>query len=81
MFKFCSTKTNLYKKLKIGNKNINLMEKYDIFHLKLTSSSVIHSGHTIFKDKSKKLIFLNKPFFFFVITRVPKPYPFKVIKS
>lgn len=81
MFKFISIKTNLYKLLISKKINIKNFEKYDIMCYLLQTKKKIKIGNIYFFFNKNYIIQLNKPIFSFNITRYPKSYPFKEIRS
>jgi len=81
MFKYIYIKTNLYKTLNKKKYKLKNFEKNNIINYLLVNNKTIHTGNITYKVYKNYIIYLNKPFFFFNITRVPKSYPFKDIKN
>lgn len=82
MFKCIYLKTNYYWLL--NNKKLKLVknyEKYSILYLILNKNRKVDIGKFKYLQKKNYIIEFNKPFFFFNITKYPKSYPFKHIKS
>lgn len=81
MFKYIYIKTNLYKILSKKKYKIKNFEKNNIIVYSLVNNKNINIGNITYNINKNYIIYLNKPFFFFNITRVPKSYPFKEIKN
>jgi len=81
MFKYIYIKTNLYKILSKKKHKIKNFEKNNIIIYSLINNKNINIGNATYNINKNYIIYLNKPFFFFNITRIPKSYPFKEIKS
>lgn len=81
MFKYIYIKTNLYKILSKKKRKIKNFEKNNIIIYLLTNNKSINIGNITYIINKNYIMYLNKPFFFFNITRIPKSYPFKEIKN
>lgn len=81
MFKYIYIKTNLYKILTKKKYKIKNFEKINIINYILINNKNINIGNTTYNINKNYIIYLNKPFFFFNITNIPKSYPFKDIKN
>lgn len=73
-------KNKIYRLRKKKILNINNYDKIHIFYL-IKSMYRGNNGNINFKIKNINLLYLNKSFFNFTITKQPKPYPFKIIKN
>lgn len=81
MFKYIYIKTNLYKILSKKKHKIKNFEKNNLIIYLLTNNKNINIGNITYTINKNYIMYLNKPFFFFNITRIPKSYPFKEIKN
>jgi len=83
MLKLYKTKSYLYKIGNIKNNKIkiNPYENYTVFNLLLKKTYLLYTGESLFFSGKNSPSYLKKNFSYFIITRKPKSYPFKVIKS
>lgn len=80
MFNKFSYKSHLYKLLKKNKIAVCPSTKITILHLYLKKQYLVNTGETAFYQNKLNVTCLNKPFFYLIVTRKPKAYPFKIIK-
>lgn len=80
MFNKFKYKSHLYKLFYNNQIKICPSTKISILHFYFKKKYFMTTGNSIFYQKKLNVVFLNKPFFFLIITKKPKAYPFKIIK-
>lgn len=77
-------KKHIYLILNKKKKNIVIKKpsiKYTIYNFLIKKKYKLYTGEKKFKHLINNILILNKPFKFFIITKKPKSYPFKLLKS
>lgn len=83
MLQINKTTTSIYTLLdgKQSLIKVNPTKKYTLLHHLLNKKYILTTGDTILITKINEIININKNFNYFIVTRKPKSYPFKVIKN
>lgn len=81
MFNKKNKKTNIYLLLKKTKKISTLNNYTKVTMLHFNKNFKCYTGLNSFLLKKNNFFKLNKTTFHFIITKQPKPYPFKMIKN
>ena len=83
MLKYVNKKQNYYKLFNINTRIVKTAssEQYTLYHLLLKKHYKLYTGEVSFVSTVNTVLNLHKPFKSFFITRKPKSYPFKVLKT
>lgn len=81
MFNKIKYKSHLYKLLFKQIIKVHPSTNISLIHIILKKKYLVTTGQEKFYQLKFNVMYLNKPFFAVVVTKKPKSYPFKIIKT